>query len=223
MQLKTMAIGTVIADVDQNILDVDSTFQELTGWSGRELLGKKALSFTFKGDLIANQPALDALAVGRSGFQITKRYVQPDGVIIWVENHVSKISSPQGRLLLSATTRVIDRPFGADALSFNYEWIKRACAFLVVGRQRLGREIVWAPAIEALLRLYRAELVGQSITVEQLAEDASSAPSVMQRWVKLLIERDLVEQEVIGSSPDHMFVRLTARCERTLDGLIAGR
>lgn len=223
MSVQVLAIGISIADADQTILDVDDVFQNMVGRTRKELLGRKALSFTFQADLKVNRPALNELAVGGPAFRITKRYVQADGDIIWVENHVSKIQGPRGQALISASTRTIDRPTGADALSFNYEWVRRACAFLVGGRRRLGGDVVFAPATEALLRLYRAELEGRSLNVDQLASESACSPSVMQRWVKLLLERDLIELEEPGSPLGGNFVRLSVTTERTLDGLLSGR
>lgn len=222
MTKDVVPIGTVISDLDQRILQIDDRFGEIVGRERRSLIGKQALSFTCADDLPANQPALDKLAVNGPGFTIVKRYVRGDGGLVWVRNHVTRITDGHGAPLLCATTQPTDRPFGSERLARNYKTAQRLCSVFVTGRRQLAPEVVWAPAIEALLWLYRAEIEGRSLDTEMLATLTASAPGVMVRWVRLLQERGLVTGEQPGPLGDRTCIRISASAERALDGLLAG-
>ena len=215
-------VGTVVVDLHQRIVHIDDQFLDIVGRDRDALIGQQALSFTYAEDVAANQPALDRLIAGGPGFTITKRYMRGDGAVIWVKNHVMKITNGMGSPLICATTERSGRPFASERLTRNYRAARQLCRGLVAGRRQLTPAIVQAPAIEALLLLYRAEIEGQSINVEQLAMQTGSAPTVMLRWVKLLQGRDLIVAEQPGPIGSRTCVRISASGERKLDGLLAG-
>ena len=81
--------------------------------------------------------------------------------------------------------------------------------------------MVWAPAIEALLWFYRAEMEGKSINTDELASLMSSAPSIMIRWVAVLLDRNLVMNEHAGPILDQTSIRITEQGERKVDKLLS--
>lgn len=222
MSIDVEQVGTVISDVGQRILHVDDRYTQIIGRESASLVGRKALSFTYVEDLPSNQPALDRLSTDGSGFTITKRYVRGDGGLVWVRNHVTKISDGIGPAVLCATTQQIERPFGSERLTRNYTVAQRLCSALVFGRRQMTPEVFSAPAIEALLWLYRAEIEGKSLRVEELAALTSTPSSVMIRWVALLEKRELVSCEHPGSMSGGTFVRISVDGERKLDSLLSG-
>jgi hypothetical protein len=214
-------VGTIITDISQTILHIDDRYSEIVYRERASLIGQQALSFTYADDLPANKPVLDKLSGNGAGFTIVKRYVRSDGNLVWVRNHVTKITDGLGLPVLCATTQLIERPFGSNLLKRNYEAARRLCGALIAGRQQLTSDVVWAPATEALLWLYRAEIEGKSLNVDELAALTASAPSVMVRWVKLLQERNLVIGETPGQVSGQTCVRISAIGEQKLDSLFA--
>jgi PAS domain S-box-containing protein len=222
MTRDVVPIGTIISDLDQRILQIDDRFGEIVGRERRSLIGKRALSFTYAEYLPANRPVLDRLAVDGPGFTIVKRYVRGDGGLVWVRNHVTRITDGHGAPVLCATAQPTDRPFGSERLARHYKAAQRLCGVFVTGRRQLSPEVVWAPAIEALLWLYRAEIEGRSLDAETLAALTATVPGVMVRWVRVLQERGLVMGEQPGPLDDRTCIRISAGAERALDGLLAG-
>ena len=215
-------VGTIITDLEQRILHIDDQSSEIIGRECDTLVGRHVLSFTHVDDLPANKPALDRLSVNGPGFTIVKRYVRGDGSLVWVKNHVTRIKDGTGLPVICATTQPIERPFGSDRLTRNYKAARRLCNALVIGRQQLTPDVVWAPAIEALLWLYRAEIEGLSLNADKLAALTGSAPSVMVRWVRLLQERGLVVSEEPGRLCGQQCIRISTNGEQKLDGLLGG-
>ncbi|RZM11065.1 MAG: PAS domain S-box protein [Sphingomonas sp.] len=214
-------IGLIITDFHDRVIDVDDAYLKIVGRSRGDLLGRHALSFTHDDDLSRNQPLLDGLTRSGHGFAITKRYVRGDGSLVWVHNHVSRIKRASGDHHVSVTCRPIGSPIDAG-VKRNHALVRRFCAVLDAMKAELTADIVSSPAAEALLCLYRSELEGRSMRVDEVARAVGNAPSVMIRWARLLQERDLIEidgDEPLGSATT---VRISGRGERALDRLFSG-
>jgi PAS domain S-box-containing protein len=89
-------VGTIITDISQTILHIDDRYSEIVYRERASLIGQQALSFTYADDLPANKPVLDKLSGNGAGFTIVKRYVRSDGNLVWVRNHVTKITDGLG-------------------------------------------------------------------------------------------------------------------------------
>lgn len=219
-QADDVAIGQVITDAEQRIVHADDLYAEIVGRDARDMIGQHALSFTYDRDTGRNQPLLDRLGASGAPFSIIKRYVRGDGTLTWVNNHVSAVPGAHGAKLLSATCQQIARPFGTGALARRHQVVRRVCAALVAGRTAFGPDVLAAPATEALLRLYKAEIEGEAQTVENLAREGGVPLSVMLRWMRHLITKGLVECENDAPLLPGTAVRISHRCEVALDGIL---
>jgi hypothetical protein len=215
------AVGRIITDSSQVILEVDNAFVEAIKRDRRTLIGQKALSFTYGEDLARNKPLLDRLVTSGSSFAITKRYVAGDNSIIWVENHVTVIKTGLSENMLMATSRPIERPIAPDHLASNYQVVNQACRAIVAGKKIFSPDILSNPAAEILLRLYRAEIECSVVTVETIAEQVGSSVRLTQRWVALLRERELVDVENGSDVEPSAALRISQGAERAIDGLLA--
>ncbi len=213
-------IGVIITDDANRVIEVDDDYVEIVGHSRRDLVGRYALSFTHADDLVRNRPLLDGLSRSGRGFAITKRYVRGDGSLVWVHNHVSRLRRPSGDHHVAVTCRPIDRPVDAG-LKRNHDLARQICATLGTMKRELTADIISSPAAEALLWLYRAELEGRSMRVDEIAHTVDVAPSVMVRWARLLGERGLVEAEGDDRLGLGTTVRISGRGERSLDRLFS--
>ncbi|MGP7795600.1 PAS domain-containing protein [Sphingomonas sp. CLY1604] len=214
-------VGTIITNLEQQVLHIDDRAADIIGRERDTLIGQHALSFTHIDDLPANKPALNRLAVNGPGFTIVKRYVRGDGNLVWVKNHVTRVTDGIGPPIMCATTEPIERPFGNERLTRKHKAAQRLCNAMDAGRRQFSSEVVWAPAMEALVWLYRAEIEGLSLNADKLAALTVSSAIVMVRWVKLLQERGLVISEEPGRLCSQTCVRISLEGERKLDGLLS--
>lgn len=215
-------IGQIVTTTDQVIVHVNPAICALLDREPAELLGARALSFTYGVDLERNGLLLDRLAQSTGpAFAITKRYVRSDASLVWVRNHVSSIGNGTGGRLLCATCEPTAAPFGSNALSRRHAAALQLCCAFVRGKALLGSHIVSAPPAEALLWLYRAELEGKALTVDDLARLTSTAVATMRRWLSMLLDHALVERSSDLSLSPGSTLRISRACEVALDSLLA--
>ena len=87
------AVGMIEIDAAWNILKSNEVYRDITDRSEDELRGANCLSFTHPDDVSAGEDALRALAAGATGrIAFEKRYVRPDGDIVWVRSSLSRVS-----------------------------------------------------------------------------------------------------------------------------------
>ena len=91
-------VGLSITDLDGRLLQVNSAFCSLTGYTESELLtAVDYKTLVHPPDLAFDQEDTRALIAGEvPAFTIEQRYVKRDGSIVWVQNAVSLISDEAG-------------------------------------------------------------------------------------------------------------------------------
>jgi PAS domain S-box-containing protein len=78
------ALGMVIADAEGRIVRVNDAFAALVGRSAEELAGRDSSSFTHPDDLDMNRLQVRRIERGESiATTFEKRYIRPDGRIVW--------------------------------------------------------------------------------------------------------------------------------------------
>jgi PAS domain S-box-containing protein len=214
-----LPIGQVITSDQHVILHVDDAYLAIIGRDRSEMVGRHALSFTFSDDLDRVRPMLDRLAACGQSFATTKRDVRGDGSLQWVSNHASMVRDAGERVVLCTTCKPFGRPFGDGGLARNYYVARQLCVALDAGRAALGSDVVAAPAAEALLRLYKAEMEGVAVVVRDLANDSNTALPVMIRWVRHLIDRDLIVSNDGSAVSAATVIRIGRGCEIALESV----
>jgi len=101
------AAGMSEADTSGRFIRVNDRFCAITGRSREELLGMRMHDITHPDDLVANTPLFQRTIDQGESFEIEKRYVRPDGSIVWVHNSVTALRDEAGRAL-STTCITID-------------------------------------------------------------------------------------------------------------------
>lgn len=92
-------VGLSITDLDGRLLQVNSAFCSLTGYTESELLAVDFKTLIHPSDLPLEQEDTRALIAGEvPAFVVEQRYVRRDRSIIWVQNTVSLISDEAGQL-----------------------------------------------------------------------------------------------------------------------------
>ncbi|TFW10139.1 PAS domain S-box protein [Oxalobacteraceae bacterium OM1] len=83
-------------DLEGRIIHVNDRYCELLGRDRAQLLGMGMHDFTHPDDLVWNAPMLDALVASGRPFEVEKRYVRPDGSVVWGKVIVSLIRPGPG-------------------------------------------------------------------------------------------------------------------------------
>lgn len=214
-------VAHCLGDADQRILSIDQSFLELLGRDRKEVVGRRGISFTLPDDRPLNSTLLTRLETESVPFSITKRYVRSDGSLLWVNNTVSKFRDGAGPVRLLVTSRATGQPAIDGVLARNLRMARRLCAAIDAGKTAFGADLLSAPPTETLLLLYTAELEGTVLTGEQLAERLGLPWSATVRWLRVLIERGLIEVEgdapLVAEAP----LRIGRGCETRLGRLLA--
>lgn len=90
-------IGILHRDMDRRVLMVNQRYCDLTGRTREELDGLPIEAFTYEGDLAANQALFQQHLATGEPFQIEKRYVRPDGSLVWCAVTVTFVCDETGK------------------------------------------------------------------------------------------------------------------------------
>ena len=129
------AAGFGEVDATGRFIDVNDRFCEITGYSRDELLERTMLSITHPDDVARNVPLFDAAVARGTPYAHEKRYVRPDGSIVWVNNSVSVINDPDGALsgVLAVSIDVTDRRAAEEQLREAEERLRLATESAGIG------------------------------------------------------------------------------------------
>jgi formate hydrogenlyase transcriptional activator len=111
---KNSAIGVALTDPNGRFLATNPVFQQMLGYTEKELRAISFLDITHEDFLASNRLlAMELLNGKRDQFQIEKQYRRKDGTFIWVRNNVSLIPGKEGapkfKLVLSEDISVQKR------------------------------------------------------------------------------------------------------------------
>lgn len=87
-----------VAQVDERgyFILVNERFCQMLGCTREELLAQRMQDVTHPDDLPGNLSLFERVVAAGESFQIEKRYVRPDGSIIWVSNSVNRVQLGAG-------------------------------------------------------------------------------------------------------------------------------
>ena len=105
-------------DATGRFTEVNDRFCEITGYTRKQLLERTMQSITHPDDLPHNVPLFEAAVAHGTPYTHEKRYVRPDGSIVWVSNTVSTIYAPDGALtgVLAVSIDVTARRLAEESL-----------------------------------------------------------------------------------------------------------
>ncbi|MBL8780984.1 MAG: PAS domain S-box protein [Alphaproteobacteria bacterium] len=90
--------GIAETDLDGRLTLVNPLFCRIVGRTEDELHGLRMDDITHPDDVAQNAVLFDRLVAERQGFEVEKRYLRPDGTVVWVHNSVSPIVDADGRV-----------------------------------------------------------------------------------------------------------------------------
>ena len=91
-------LGMSVISPDRHMLQVNPALCRLLGRSAEDLVGMQADQFTHPDDLGVHVDAHARLLAGEiDDYQVEKRYLRPDGAIVWAALHVAAVRDEQGQ------------------------------------------------------------------------------------------------------------------------------
>jgi diguanylate cyclase (GGDEF)-like protein/PAS domain S-box-containing protein len=90
-------IGMAVSDLDGRFLDVNQALCAITGYSQGELVGTTYASITHPEDIPADLETMRSLISGDANSAVAeKRYLRPDGSVVWVSRSVTVVRDADG-------------------------------------------------------------------------------------------------------------------------------
>ena len=111
-------VGIVQVDLTGRFVLVNETYCAIVGRSKEELLDLRMQDLTHPDDLPLNLELFQRLVDRGEAFVIEKRYVRPDGLKVWVNNSVSRLTDSAGapQYVVAIVFDITDRKRAIDAL-----------------------------------------------------------------------------------------------------------
>jgi PAS domain S-box-containing protein len=149
-------------DLNGRFTLVNDRFCEITGYSREQLLDRTMQSITHPDDLRANLPRFEAAVRDGTPYTHEKRYIRPDGSIVWVNNSVGVVRAPSGTPygVLAITFDVTDRRAADD--------LQRASERRLVFLDTLGRATASANDADAIMKI-TTRLLGEHLNLSDCA------------------------------------------------------
>lgn len=93
------AVGMVVLDLNANILDANTKFAEITGYSIDELKSMSVETLNKPEDWASNALQIADTLSGRThGFVVEKQLIRKDGTLCWVQNSISPVRNSAGEI-----------------------------------------------------------------------------------------------------------------------------
>jgi PAS domain S-box-containing protein len=91
-------IGILLTDLDGYILDGNQAIEQMLGYGPRALRGHRVTELTYPEDREADRALAEDLVAGqRDEYRVQKRYLRPDGGVVWANVIVTAIADGEGR------------------------------------------------------------------------------------------------------------------------------
>ncbi len=115
-------LGMSIISPGRHMLQVNPALCRILGRSAEDLLGMHADEFTHPDDLgVHTQQHARLLAGEIDDYEVEKRYLRPDGAVVWAALHVAAVRDEQGRAisLVSQVHDITDQVAAREQLSWS--------------------------------------------------------------------------------------------------------
>ena len=156
------AAGFARTDKEGRFIEVNDRYCRITGYPREALLKLRMQEITCPEDVAVNMPLFEIAAANGDTFEIEKRYIRPDGSIVWVRNSVAAVRGVGDEIdaLLAVSVDITDRKTAEEALA-------RSEARLRFLSELEGRLFRSADAFDAMLGA--TELLGRKLGASRCA------------------------------------------------------
>ena len=97
MLFEKAGVGMIEIDPDWRIVRANAAYCKITGRAEGDLVGRSCLSFTAPDDIATSEAMLRSIcSEGADSVSFEKRYLCPDGGIVWIRSNLARIGQPDG-------------------------------------------------------------------------------------------------------------------------------
>jgi len=202
--------GIAQTDSEGRFMLVNTCYCQITGRKAPELLGLKMQDITHPDDLALNAAHLKELKEEGRPFVMEKRYLRPNGEIVWVRNSVSRVkhTPANGQCFLAVTQDITERRRVEEALLTAKNEICRHAVEL----ERVVAERT------AELRETIGELEGFSYSV---SHDMRAPLRAMQGFAQFLMEEYGSKLDAQGINYLQQITRSAVRLDRLIQDVLS--
>jgi PAS domain S-box-containing protein len=187
--------GHVLVGAEGQLLDMDAAFCDIMQCDPQDIRGRLILDVTAPADRKECARMIATLRATHRPFVIIKRFVRDDGSLVWVRNTVSITMDGGGTQMVVATIEPVEAPVGNDSPALLLD----VARFVIKARRDRGAvcdpALFSEPGWDAVLAAYVAEAEGRAVDVATLASMLHHAPTTVDRWVKALVQYNVLEIE----------------------------
>jgi two-component system, chemotaxis family, CheB/CheR fusion protein len=200
--IEQTTVGVAQTDLDGRYELVNPCFCEIVGRNADELREKRFQDLTHPEDLAQNEDLFRRLTTTGESFNLDKRYVRPDGTVVWVSNYVSLITDDQGRpshavaIVLDVTQRKLAAQHRELLLGELNHRVKNTLATVqAITRQTLAS----AHDLASFRDAFMSRLQSLSNTHDLLAKDAWRSVDLRE-----VVEAELAPYAATGRPAPHI-------------------
>lgn len=173
-----------IAQVDKTgrFVLANQRFCEITGYSAEELQEKTCHELTHPEDQACDREMFEKALQERAPYIIEKRYIRPDGTVVWVRNSVSEIKETSGdsQHLLAVSIDITEhkrREQGQALLAA----IVNSSEDAIVSKDLNGIVTSWNASAERIYGWKAEEIIGQSKALVIPPDLPGELPYILER------------------------------------------
>ena len=198
LAFENSAIGMCLVAPDGRLLEVNQALCEILGRPAADLLARTWQELTHPDDLGADLGLVgEMLRDARQTYRLTKRYLRPDGRVVWAELSVSCVRA-EDRTVEVFISQIVDVTAQVDALRTARESEARLRAVTdtapdgIVTADLEGTITGWNAGAQALFGYAEDEVLGRPVSMLMPERYRADHPANMRRV------RDTGERRVVG-------------------------
>jgi PAS domain S-box-containing protein len=168
-----MALVSLEPDRLGRFLQVNKAFCDLSGYSEKELLERDFSAITHPDDREWNARSQHRLIAGEiTNLEVEKRYVRPDGSLIWVQVNASMVRDSRGKPLYNvAQIQDITARKAHEAEHELLSSIVESSEDAIISKDLEGVVTSWNPGAERLYGFTAEQAIGKNINELIIPED----------------------------------------------------
>lgn len=195
------SVGMVLTDLQGRIQRANDTFCRIVGRPREELIGRDSRHMTHPDDYTPLADLLGRLVAGElPSFIFEKRYLRPDGAVVWAQTTVSMMRDARGRpvALVGIVEDVTERRRTSESLADREQRLRLILTGVtdhaIFTLDAAGRVTTWNTGAERVFGWTEAEILGRDSSVLWTPEDAAGGVPAKERERALREGRAEVER-----------------------------